>query len=70
MRQPREDNKKVEWISNMGKELERLEEGPKAKIHIDSVRTTLKEIPNWKTPDHDSIHGFWIKKNSPPSMTD
>ena len=27
----------------MEKELEGLEEGPKAKIHIDSLRTTLKK---------------------------
>ena len=58
--QPRERNKKTEWISNMAKELEELK-GPKAKIHIDSFRTTLK-ISNWKTPDHDGIHGFWFKK--------
>ena len=33
---------KAEWISRMGKELEGLVERPKAKIHIDSLRTTLK----------------------------
>ena len=46
----------------MGKELEGLEEGPKVKIHVDSLRTKLKKIPNWKTPGHDGIHGFWFKK--------
>ena len=39
-------NRKVEWIINMGKELEGLEEGPKAKIHLDSLRGTLKKVPN------------------------
>ena len=38
------------------KELQRLEEGPKAKMHIDSLRATLK---NRKTPAHD---GYWFKK--------
>ena len=60
--QPREYTKKAEWASNMGKELERLEEGPKAKMQIDSPRTTIKKIPNWKTSVHDGIHGFWFKK--------
>ena len=36
--------KKAEWISNMGKELEEREEGPKTKIYIDPLRTTLKNI--------------------------
>ena len=53
---------KAEWISNMGKELKELEEWPKVKLHINSLRTTLK-IPNWKTLGHDGIHGFWLKKN-------
>ena len=40
----------------MGKELG-LEEGLKAKIHHESLRATLKKVPNWKTPGHDGIHG-------------
>ena len=43
----------------MGKELG-LEERLKAKIHPDSLRTTLKKVPNWKTPGHDSINGYWF----------
>ena len=46
----------------MEKELEGLEERPKAKIHIDSLRATLPKIPNWKTPGHDSIRGYRFKK--------
>ena len=42
--QPREDKKKAEWINNMTKELEGLEEGPKAETHIDLLKTTLKNI--------------------------
>ena len=32
----------------MEKDLKSLEEGPKAKIHIDSLRTTLKNINSMK----------------------
>ena len=41
--QPREYNKKPETINNVGKKLEGLEEGPKAKMHIDSPRTTQRK---------------------------
>ena len=47
--QTREHYKKAEWISNITKELEGLEEGPKAEIHIYLFKTTLKKISNWKT---------------------
>ena len=46
----------------MAKELEGLEGGPTAVIHIDLQRMTLKKISNWKTPGYDGIHEFWFKK--------
>ena len=46
----------------MAKNLEGLEEGLKVEIHIDLLRTTLKNISNWKVPGHDGIHGYWFKK--------
>ena len=52
-------NENAEWINNITRELEGLEEGPKTEIHIDLLRTTLKRISNWETPGHD---GFWFKK--------
>ena len=27
-----------------------------------SLRATLKKVPNLKTPRHDGIHGYWFKK--------
>ena len=45
----------------MAKELEEPEEIPKAEIHIDLLRITLK-ISNWKTPGHDRIQGLWFNK--------
>ena len=49
-------------MNNMTRELEGLEEGPKAEIHTDLLKTILKKISNWKTPGHDGIHSFWFKK--------
>ena len=40
---------------NMEKELKRMEEGPKAKIHLDLLRATHPKVLNWKTPGHDGI---------------
>ena len=46
----------------MEKELQGLEEGSKAKIHLYSLRATPPKIPNWKTPGHNGKHGFWFKE--------
>ena len=55
-------NENAEWINNITRELEGLEEAPKTEINIDLHKTTLKRISNWKAPGHDGIHGFWFKK--------
>ena len=60
--QLKKHNENAEWINNITRELEGLEESPKMKIHIDLLKITLKRISNCKTPDHDGIHGFWFKK--------
>ena len=60
--QKKTHNEKAEWINNMTRDLEGLEEDLKAEIHIDLLKTTLKKISNWKTPSHGGIHGFWFKK--------
>ena len=39
----KEHNRKTEWISKIGKELEGIEEGPKARIHLDLLRAILKK---------------------------
>ena len=44
--------------TNMKKEFQGLEEGPKTKIHFDSLRTKLK----LKTLTYDGVHGFWFNK--------
>ncbi len=42
----------------MENELKGLEEGSKAKIHLNSLRVILEKVPNWKTPGHYGIHGY------------
>ena len=48
-------NWKAQWIKNMTKELDGLKDGPKAEMHIDLLKLTLKNIklenvwPRWNT---------------------
>ena len=65
----RQHNRKLEKINKMEKELQGLEEGPKVKLHLDLLRTTLKKVPNRKTPGHECIHWNWFQ-NLFPSTTD
>ena len=60
--EPKKHNENTEWINNIKRELDGLEEGPKIEIRVDLLKTTLKRISNWKAPGHDGIHGFWFKK--------
>ena len=48
-------SEKPEWINNRTKELDGLEEGPKAKIHIDSLKTTLEKI---------KLENAWPRRNT------
>ena len=41
-------NEKAEWISNMTRDLEELEEGPKSEIYTDLLKTTLKKYQTGK----------------------
>ena len=47
----------TEKPNNMKKVLQELEEGPKAKIRLDSLKTLLKREPKWKMANYDGIHG-------------
>ena len=62
-------NKKAEWINNMTRELEGLEEGPKAEIHTDLLKTTLKKYQTGKS--HDMME-YMVSgsRNSPPFTTE
>ena len=47
-KEKKKHNEKAKWTNNMTKELEGLEEGPKAEIHNDLFKTTLKIYPTGK----------------------
>ena len=59
--QPKEHNKKAEWISNMTKEPEGLKEDPKTVRHIDLLKTTLEK---YQIGNRQAMmkHGFWFNK--------
>ena len=44
----RENTRKADWISYMGKELEGLKEELKSKFYLDSLRATFKKVSKLK----------------------
>ena len=66
--QPKKDNRKAERINNMTKELEGIEEGPKAEIHIDLLKMTLKN----QTGKRQAMMECMVSssRNTPPFTTD
>ena len=46
----------------MEKELQGCKQGTKAKIHFDSIRTTVKKVPIWKTRSHNSTQELWFEE--------
>ena len=60
---------KTEWINNMTKELERFEESPKAEIHIDLFKITLKV---YQTGKRQTMMEYMVSgsRNSPPFTTE
>ena len=65
--QRKQHNKKAEWINHITRELEQLGEGPKAEIHTDLLKTTLKKVSNWKTMMEYMVSG---SRSSPQFTTD
>ena len=65
--QPKKHNEKAEWINDMTRKLEGLEEGPKAGIHIEllkkDTKKDIKRQPIMEYMDSGS-------RNSPPFTTD
>ena len=62
-------NEKAEWINNITRELEGVEEGTKTEIHIDLLTTTLKKYQIGK---HQGMMEYMVSgsRNSPPFTTD
>ena len=46
LQKKKKHNEKAEWINNITRELEGLKKDPKAEIHTDLFKTTLKKISN------------------------
>ena len=44
------------------KELECFTQQDNVNITKEDVSIHLRKIPNWKAPDPDGLHGFWLKK--------
>ena len=67
--QPKKHNKKAEWINNITRELEGLEEGLKAEILADLFKMTLKKYQTGKRQD---MMEYMVSgaKNSPQFTTD
>ena len=62
-------NKKDEWINNMTREIEPLEESTKSEIHIDLLKTTLKKYQTRKRLAMMEERGSG-SRNSTPFTTD
>ena len=58
----REEN--PEWLRNVEEELTGL--GVQDNIHIEAtkLKKQVKKMPNWKSPGHDGVQGYWIKNLS------
>ena len=58
-------NEKAEWINNITKELEGLEEGPKAEIYIDLLKMSQKK---YLTGKRQAMMEYMVSgsRNSPP----
>ena len=44
--EPKKHKENAEWINNITRELDGLEEGLKMEIHVDLLKATLKRISN------------------------
>ena len=52
--------RKAKLIYKMIRKLHEIEEENQIFIQIDSLKTTLRKIPNWKTPGYNDIHCLWF----------
>ena len=57
----KEHNKEATWLSDLKEEMVKLEQ-QNAVINEDKVKKQCSKMPNWKTPGHDCVQGFWIKR--------
>ena len=69
--QLKKHNEKAEWINNMTRDLEGLEEGPKAEIHIELLKKK-KHWKRYKTGKRPDMMEYMDSgsRNSPPFTRD
>ena len=48
-------------MSDLKKEMVKLEQ-QNVVINENKVKKQCSSMPNWKTPRHDGVQGFWIKR--------
>ena len=48
----------------MARKLGNVEKQEDLIIDVDSVRSVVRKLSNWKAPDPDGVVGFWFKKVS------
>ena len=67
--EPKKYNQNAEWINNITRELDGLEEGPKIEILVNLLKTTLKK---YQTGKRQAIMEYMASgsRNSPPFTTD
>ena len=57
----KEHNKKADWLSDLKKEMVKLEQ-QNVVINEEKVKKQCRKMPKWKVPGHDQVQGFWIKR--------
>jgi len=53
----KEHNKKADWLSDLKKEMVKLEQ-QNLVIGEEKVKKLCSKMPNWKAPGHDGVQGF------------
>lgn len=57
----KEHNKKADWLSDLKKEMVKLEQ-QNVMINDEKVKKLCSKMSNWKATGHDGVQGFWIKR--------
>ena len=59
---PVDHSRNAEWIMTVEEELESVTQQGNINIPKKDASIHLWKMLNWKAPDPDGLHGFWLKK--------
>ena len=59
---PGEHANDADWLARTRRKLENVEKQEDLIIDVDSVRSVVRKLSNWKAPGPDGVVGFWFKK--------